>query len=108
MSLSKKGLRKIEHCGQEYGWMILKRPTYTQAAFRSNMTVAIQLLNTEKPKVLHVTLNIDRPDNWLEPHQTQITPRIIEGIISGAIEDGWVPDSGGAAYEFSYQVIKYA
>lgn len=73
MALPKKGIRKIEYEGHTYGWLIRSKPTYTQGAFQSPMTIGIQELDCEMPKVLYVTLNIDRPDNWLSSHQTQIT-----------------------------------
>ena len=71
------------------------------------MALAIQNLTCKSPKVLHVTLNIDRPDNWISEHQTQITPMIIAEIIETAIESGWKSNEGGAAYEFKHQVIKH-
>lgn len=108
MALPKKGIRKIEYEGHKYGWLIRSKPTYTQGAFQSPMTIGIQELDCEMPKVLYVTLNIDRPDNWLSSHQTQITPNIIRNIIKGAIEEGWVFNEGGAAYEYEFGVIKNA
>ena len=98
MTLPKKGLRKLAHNGLNYGWLIRKKPTYSQA-LQSLMTLAIQELDCETPKVLHVTLNIDRPDNWIVEHQTQITPSIIRNIIDKATESGWEYNSGGSAYE---------
>lgn len=108
MALPKKGLRKLEHESIEYGWLIRKKPTYSQAAFRLKMSLAIQSMATDTPQILHVTLNIERPDNWIEPHQTSVTPRVIKSIIDCAIEAGWVSDGGGKPYEFKYAVFKHS
>ena len=107
MALPKKGLRKLRHGGVLYGWMIRKKPTYSQAAFRSRMTLAIQSLETETPKVLHVTLSIDRPDNWIEPHQSSIRPVLIHRMIDDAGQEGWDPEAGGNAFEHEHSVIKH-
>jgi len=89
MALSKKGLRKLEYKEITFGWRIRAKPTYSQGAFRSPMTLAIQSMDTESPKILHVTLDIDRPDNWIASHQTQITPEVIRQIIDTALKTGW-------------------
>jgi len=107
MALSKKSLRKLKHNGIVFGWTIRSKPTYSQGAFNSRMTFAVQSMNTESPKILHVTLNIDRPDNWISPHQTQITPKLIRGIIDTAIKSGWQYDAGGKAYELEYTIEKH-
>ncbi len=107
MGLPKKGLRKIEHKGNKYGWLIRRNPTYNQA-LSSPMTLAIQELGCETPKVLYVTLNIDRPDSWLGEHQTQIRPKHIVEIIEEAQKHGWEYDAGGAVFEFHFdKIIKH-
>jgi hypothetical protein len=106
MALPKKGLRTIEIGSIRYGWYIRKRPTYSQAAFESAMTIAIQELDCATPTVLHVTLNVSRPDNWIYEHQTQITPKVIKNIIECAQDSGWEYSGGGAAFEYEYNVIK--
>jgi hypothetical protein len=107
MTLSKKGLRKLKHNGVAFGWIIRYKPTYSQAALHSQMTLAIQSLDTESPKTLHVTLNMDRPDNWITPHQTQITPKVIRDIIDTALKSGWQYDVGGKAHELKYAFAKH-
>ncbi|NEP09629.1 MAG: hypothetical protein F6K14_05235 [Symploca sp. SIO2C1] len=107
MTLARKGLRQLEYQETKFGWMIRPKPTYSQAALSNRMTLAIQSLETQSPKVLHVTLNIDRPDNWIDSHQTTITPKVISKIIDKALNNGWIPDAGGRAYELEYGVIKH-
>jgi len=107
MTLSQKSLRKLKYNGIVFGWTIRPKPTYSQGAFTSKMTLAVQSLNTESPKILHVTLNIDRPDNWIAPHQTKITSKTIRGIIDVALKSGWQYDAGGKAYELEYTIEKY-
>ena len=107
MTLPKKGMRKLEYGGVNYGWLIRRKPTYSQAIQDSMMTLAIQSLDAESPQVLHVTLTMDRPDNWIDPHQTQIRPQEIRSIIDRAIENNWKAESGGRAFELEYSVIKH-
>lgn len=108
MTLPKKGLRKITHGGHTYGWLIRKKPTWNQG-HKALMTLAIQHLECDVPTVLHVRLNITRPDNYFTPHQTQIRPIHIRNMIDAATEAGWVSDVGGAAVEFEYSgVIMHA
>ncbi len=107
MALPRKGIRSIEVEGHTYGWLIRSKPTHSQGAFQSPMTIGIQELECKNPKVLHVTLNIDRPDNWINGHQTQITPNIIRRIIKGASEKGWEYNAGGPAFEYECSIIKH-
>lgn len=107
MTLPKKGLRKINHAGITFGWYIRSKPTYCQGAFETPMAIAIEAIDVEKPKILHVELNISRPDNWIEFHQTSITPAIIHSIIIAAKKEGWQHDSGGSPYAFKFAVIKH-
>ncbi|MCG8572064.1 MAG: hypothetical protein MJB14_18160 [Spirochaetes bacterium] len=100
--LSKKGLRNIKYNGLEYGWKIRSKPTYRQGAFETPMTLAVQSMVTDSPKILHVTLNITRPDNWINPHNLTISPKIIKDIIEKALKSGWQYDKGGKPYEFKY------
>jgi hypothetical protein len=106
MALSKKGLRKLKHHGVVFGWTIRSKPTYSQAAFADRMTLAVQSMNTESSTILHVTLSMSRPDNWISPHQTQITPKVIRNIIDMALKSGWQYDAGGKAYELEYTILK--
>jgi hypothetical protein len=104
MGLPKKGLRTIEVEGKRYGWLIRKKPTYSQGVFECAMAIGIQELDCETPKVLHVLLNISRPDNWIQEHKTAITPAIVENIIRSAKENGWACNDGGSPFEFKYSV----
>ena len=106
MTLPRKGLRKLEINGKYFGWLIRSKPTYSQGAFSTPMTLAIQEMDCDKPKVLHVKLNIDRPDNWNMEHKTEITPKIIKEIILAAEKKGWSSNSGGSAFEYEHDVIK--
>ncbi len=106
MALSKKGLRKLKHHGVVFGWTIRSKPTYSQAAFADRMTLAVQSINTESSTILHVTLNMSRPDNWISLHQTPVTPTVIRDIIDMALKSGWQYDAGGKAYELEYAIEK--
>ncbi len=104
MALPQKGLRKI-FCNEKlFGWLIRKKPTYCQGALASPITLSIQLLECERPKVLNVILNYPRPDNWLNEMSCSVTPEIIEKIIIEATISGWQPDSGGSAFLFEYDI----
>ena len=105
MTLSTKRLRKLEFNGLQFGWLIRRKPTWSQG-HKSPMTLAIQALDFDNPTVLHVTLNISRPDNFFKEHQAQITPSIIRSIIEQAIDEGWKCDIGGAAYEFNFKIVE--
>ena len=104
MTLPKKGIRKLSFNGVQYGWLVRSKPTWNQG-HQSPMTLAIQALDCETPTVLHVTLNIDRPDNWFKEHNIPIVPSAVKNMIELAIDDGWVPDAGGSAYEFKFVYI---
>ena len=103
MTLPQKKLRKIEVDGKVYGWMIRSRPTWSQG-LGGRMTLAIQELELETPTILRVTLNILRPDNWLEQkHNMAITPEIIRDIIDAALQEGW-KSKEGSAFDFDYHI----
>jgi UDP-N-acetyl-D-mannosaminuronic acid transferase (WecB/TagA/CpsF family) len=68
-------------------WLVhLTKSTYSLAAFEMRMAIAIQAINVEKPKILHIKLNVSRPDNWIARHQTSITPAIICSNVAAAIK----------------------
>ena len=108
MAMPKRGARLVEYDGQEFLWRIRKKPTYVQGVYSSPMTISVQKADSPSPKVLLVTLNVSRPDNWIAGHQTQITPRMIKMMINGALADGWNPDDGGSVFAWKYYVIKDA
>lgn len=106
MSIPRKGIREVEVEGATYEWSIRKKPTYSQAAFRASMTVAVQLAEESRPCVLLADLRVTRPDNWIEPHQTAVTPLEIRKLIAKALGAGWCP-SGGGCFKFEHQIIKH-
>lgn len=95
MSLPKKGRRPISVDGQPYCWRIRRAPTYTQGAFEGSMTLAVQHASDDSQSVLVADLVISRPDNWIAPHQTSVTPQMVRDIIRAAVAAGWDPWSKG-------------
>lgn len=85
-------------------WRIRKKPTYTQGAFKTPMCLAIQRADLRASSVLLVNLRLSRPDNWLSPHQTAVTPALVCEIILGALADGWDP-LATRPYEFEHGLI---
>ena len=108
MSLPKKGLRSIKVKDVEYQWTIRKKPTYSQGVLDGRMSLVVQLACQDKRTVLVVNLGVSRPDNWIEPHQTMITPAIVRNIIISAINDGWNPNGTGGIFKYTYQIIKHS
>ncbi len=106
MSLPRKGIRRIELEGTVYEWTVRKKPTYSQAAFETSMTLAVQLDSEEDSGVLIVDLGISRPDNWISPHQTAITPRVVKDIIYSALNAGWEPKTQRKTFKHKYQLNK--
>jgi hypothetical protein len=70
------------------------------------MLLAIQASAEGPRRVLVVDLGVSRPDNWMAPHATRITPAIVREIIEKALASGWEPRSGGAPLRFDYSVVK--
>ncbi|HEX9061910.1 MAG TPA: hypothetical protein VF941_17155 [Clostridia bacterium] len=106
MSLPRKGIRLVKVMDTEYEWTIRKKPTYMQGAFRCSMNLAVQSACKEGRTVLIVNLGVSRPDNWINPHQTMITPAVVRKIINAAINDGWNPNGGGKTFYYKYQIVK--
>ena len=98
MSLPKKGVRRIQIEGVTYAWLIRKQPTYCQGAFETSMNLAVQVAVCETPCLLLVDLCVSRPDNWVFPHQTMVTPATVKTIITTALAQGWKADSGGSLH----------
>ena len=103
MSIPRKGSRRVEVDGAEFRWVIRKDPTYAQGALRAPMVVAIQL--EEGRSVCRVHLGVSRPDNWVAPHQTQVTPMLVRRMIREALGKGWVP-SGDQGFELAFPLIQ--
>lgn len=65
------------------------------------MTVAIERISDEPGTVLLVNLGVSRPDNWMRPHQTALTPAVVREVIASALDAGWNPDAQGSAFEYA-------
>jgi hypothetical protein len=105
MTIPTKGRRRVRVGDEDYAWLIRKKPTYSQAAFKATMRVAIQSCAPGASCVLMVDLGVSRPDNWVAPHQTALTPAIVRDIIRKALEAGWVPSARKSPFELEYQLI---
>jgi hypothetical protein len=70
------------------------------------MTVAIERVGVGPSRTLLVYLGVSRPDNWIDPHQTALTPALVRSIITGALSEGWDPDGRGHAFEYEYALVK--
>lgn len=99
-------MRSLKVNNFEYQWTIRKKPTYWQGAFKDHMILAVQSTCEHVRTILIVDLGVSRPDNWIEPHQTMITPSIVRKIIRAAINDGWNPNGAGGKFEYLYQIPK--
>ncbi len=104
MSLPKKGSRVIEIESGSYRWLIRKKPTYAQGIAHGTLMVAIEDTRDDARGVLLVDTQIFRPDNWVKPNQTAVTPSVIRKMIQGAIKEGWNPNSN-ETFQFQYQLI---
>jgi hypothetical protein len=71
------------------------------------MKVAIERIGADVGTVLLVDLRVSRPDNWIGPHQTALTPAIVGRIIASALDAGWSPAAKGSAFEYEYGLIKH-
>jgi hypothetical protein len=67
------------------------------------MTLAVEPL--EGDGKLSVTLGVSRPDNWIQSHQTSVTPKVVRKIIETALGAGWEPGSPGT-FVLQYPLIQ--
>jgi hypothetical protein len=104
MTLPSKGRRRVEHGGLAYHWLIRKQPTYGQGACGSSMKMAVELANAAVKGTLLVDFGVYRPDNWLRPHQTSVTPGVVREVIAAALAAGWQPAVAGT-FRFSHPLI---
>lgn len=104
MTLPSKGRRRVEHEGRAYHWLIRKRPTYWQGAYQSAMTMAVELADADTKGTLLVDFRVSRPDNWIAPHQTSVTPKVVREAIAAALAAGWVPEAAGT-FELRYPLM---
>jgi hypothetical protein len=105
MTIPKKGRRSVRVGDTDYAWRIRKNPTYSQGAFQSSMTLAIQPCADNVRSVLVVNLKISRPDNWVSAHQTAVKPSMIRDMIARSLAGGWQPFSGTGPFLYEYPVI---
>jgi len=86
MSLSKKGLRKIEVNGNTYQWTIRKRATSGIFYQKKKLIAAIQIETDSERGLLVVDFGISPPSTWRNPHKTSVTPKTIASAIENALE----------------------
>jgi hypothetical protein len=103
VTLPRTGRRRVEHDGLGYYWLIRKRPTYRQG-IGSSFTMAVELADAPVKGALLVDFHISRPDNWLAPHQTSVTPKVVREVIAASLAAGWQPEVTGT-FEFRYPLI---
>lgn len=70
------------------------------------MRLAIQACAQGPRSVLIVDLKVSRPDNWIHPHQTSVTPAVVRDIVERALAAGWVPGQAGPPFAFEYGLIR--
>jgi hypothetical protein len=51
-----------------------------------------------------VDFGVSRPDNWIAPHQTSVTPKVVREVIAAAIAAGWQPEVAGT-FELGHRLI---
>jgi len=104
MSLTKKGSRTITVENEAFLWQVRKKPTYSGGLGWSNLSVAVQLKETNY-SVLVATCNGPRPDAYIkESKEVIVTPKHVEDIIKKAIKSGWAHNNKGSSYEFEYNI----
>ena len=104
MSLTKKGSRTIVVGDDTFLWQIRKKPTYSGSLGWSNLTVAIQLKETNN-SVLVATCNGPRPDSYIkESKEVVVTPTHVEKIIRKAITSDWTYNNEGSAFNLEYEI----
>ena len=101
MSIPRKGSRKIIVDGEEYIWLVRGRPTYTQDCQEGKMSAAVEL-GTNPGTTLLVTFPFTRPDSAFLSESSLVTPKMIEGCIKEALENGWQPNKSGGTYKQEY------
>jgi hypothetical protein len=106
MTIPRKGRRLVRVEATDYAWRIRKKPTYLQGAFQTPMTLAIQPCDARAQSVLLVILRVSRPDNWIGPHQTSVTPGMVREMIVGALAGGWQPFNTTEHFFYEYPLIK--
>lgn len=98
MAIPKKGSRPITVDGQSYRWFVRRKPTDCGGSGRTPLTVAVSS-DVPRSSSLVVTLAINRPDAWLHPGATAVTPCDVAELIRLAIKRGWNPSKPGSAFQ---------
>ena len=103
MSIPKKGSRKITVAGNDYRWLIRKKPTYLQAiSTELGFTAVVE--SYDSPGItLVVSFPFTRPDSWISPSKESVTPSDIEKAILKAISMGWEPAETGDAFHLDLE-----
>ncbi len=107
MTIPAKGSRRLRIDDAVYTWRIRKKPTYTQGAFATPMHLAVQRSEPAAPGILVVNLGVSRPDNWIVPHQTAVTPSVVREAVERALRAGWLP-SVRQTYVLAHPLIRGA
>mgnify|MGYP000262085500 CR=1 FL=1 len=105
MAIPRKGSRTIKLGHEIFRWYIRKKPTYSQGLNWSNLTLAVECVDDAERGTLLVDLAVSRPDNWIAPHQTAVTPSVVRKAIAAAVEAGWVGPRDGT-FHFCYPLIR--
>ena len=108
MALPIKGTRRVSVDGEQYRWLIRKRPTYCQAAFASPMTIAVQCVQHPE-RTLVITTTVPRSDNWLDKAAERfvsVTPFHVAEAIRQARGAGWRPEIPGSAFKLQFDLAK--
>ena len=103
MAIPKKGSRPISVEGNEYRWLVRRKPTYSQANGWTPMTLAVSSANS-RSSTLVATLDTNRPDAWVASGDVAVNPRNVSAIIRRALAAGWNPAEPGKPFQLSADV----
>jgi hypothetical protein len=106
MAIPSKGTRRVRVGEHEYEWRIRKKPTYNEGAFETAMHLAVEIRGQGPRTVLVVNLKVSRPDNWIAPHQTAVTPAMLSAMIALALSGGWQPAQPGSPFAIDYPLVR--
>src|SRR5688500_18922241 len=98
MAIPKKGSRTVTVEGVRYRWRIRRKPTYSEGAFASHFSVAVERVEPRSRCVLLLASAFPRPDNWLGHASELVAPRLIAASIRDALAHGWQPEKDGSSF----------
>jgi hypothetical protein len=106
VAIPKKGSRPITVDGRSYRWRIRGRPTYSQANGWAALSIAV---STDVPSssTLVAKLTRNRPDAWINPDGTPVTPGDVASVIRHAIKVGWRPGEPGKQLNLSVEINRF-